>query len=115
MQFHDAWSKIGNNRLPPDWLYTHVYNIAIPMHCIMKITNGNPYCDVPGIKNSGKCQQAHITPKIKLEKIGFSLFWSLGKTKPLHPNSSPSGPPKIIINKKFNKIVTGLLILLGIL
>ena len=44
---HDAWNKIGNNKLPSVRLYTHVYNIDIPMECIIKTTNEVPYCDVP--------------------------------------------------------------------
>ena len=59
-----------------------------------------PYWDVPGIKNSGKCQSAHKIPTVILPTKEPNIFWSLGCTNPLQPISSPKPS---YIRKKIRK------------
>ena len=75
---------------PLEMLYTKV---MINEKLIIMIAKTIIGLDVQvGIKNSGKCQPNHNTPKISEAENGLCIFNSLGNANPLQPGSSPKGP-----------------------
>jgi hypothetical protein len=54
-------------------------------------------------RNKGKCQPAHRIPSNKEACHGPARFCNLGSANPLHPGSSPSGPPMSVDGSKNEK------------
>ena len=95
------WTKITANTLRSEWMYSQSKNTVNPITSRAKIgnsTDGLPFnCwIVPGMKNSGKCQKAQAMPNIKSAVTTFHFLNRRSRAKPRQPNSSETGPPRMI-------------------
>jgi hypothetical protein len=84
--------------LPPERLKRNV--IANDSPVTIKVYVGKLLLLQLLVRNKGTCQVAHRTPSRREALKGPSRTCKRGRAKPLHPGSSPSGPPNNVEMEK---------------
>src|SRR6184192_125037 len=81
----EAWKSMAATTLPRAWIMISVITID---HAINSRANGRnpvPYCGVPLMMKSGRCQHAHAIPRISVPTIGPKRPSNRGRAKPRLP------------------------------
>src|SRR5919206_2290976 len=104
----DACTNMAINTLPLVLLKTHVVTIAKVMAMTTNLTMSKkplPPDDSAqdGTKNSGRCQRAHSSPRMRVPTKGPCSGCRRGSAKPRQPGSSNSGPPRMVTRTKLPK------------